>query len=482
MYLVINLGLKSIRGIIFNENGKNVYSKSFYVKTHIKNSHVEQDPNEYKIYLEKILKNLNQKKFIKKIRYISTTTSASCLLLMSKKGNLLSKTLMVLDSRTKEYAKKLNNKINKNKFDIDDQALKILWFQKNSLYKNRSKYVLNSGDYLNYLFTKKIITDKLNYKKIYNNKYKIIEKLSKTKLSKNILFPKPLEIGSILEIDKFLIKKYNFNKDIKFILTTYDAICATIGSTNSTIPFHNISEVSGTVTSVRLITNKLPKIKNKKLKISPIPFLNIYIVGTSNNLGGGMIGWIKDFFLNKINFKTIEIYFKKAQNSFIILPFIFGDRYLGIDPSNGASLFGIKRNTTIHDFIKSCILSMGFMSQRYIDDLSSEGFKIKSITLSGGLSRLTFINKIKAYIFKKNTYVCKEFESTSYGCFLLMKAKIKNIEFKELIKIIYKKKIIIKNKKNFDYEYQIFKNTLKNFIKNKNKINKNQNNNLEVCL
>ncbi len=278
MYLVINLGLKSIRGIIFNENGKNVYSKSFYVKTHIKNSHVEQDPNEYKIYLEKILKNLNQKKFIKKIRYISTTTSASCLLLMSKKGNLLSKTLMVLDSRTKEYAKKLNNKINKNKFDIDDQALKILWFQKNSLYKNRSKYVLNSGDYLNYLFTKKIITDKLNYKKIYNNKYKIIEKLSKTKLSKNILFPKPLEIGSILEIDKFLIKKYNFNKDIKFILTTYDAICATIGSTNSTIPFHNISEVSGTVTSVRLITNKLPKIKNKKLKISPIPFLNIYIV------------------------------------------------------------------------------------------------------------------------------------------------------------------------------------------------------------
>ena len=63
-----------------------------------------------------------------------------------------------------------------------------------------------------------------------------------------------------------------------------------------------------------------------------------------------------------------------------------------------------------------------------------------------------------------------------------MKAKIKNIEFKEIIKIIYKKKIIIKDKKNFDYEYQIFKNTLKNFIKNKNKFNKNQNNNLEVNL
>ena len=51
MYLVINLGLKSIRGIIFNTVGKKIYSKSFEINTFINHGFVEQSPEEYVYYL-----------------------------------------------------------------------------------------------------------------------------------------------------------------------------------------------------------------------------------------------------------------------------------------------------------------------------------------------------------------------------------------------------------------------------------------------
>ena len=79
MYLVINLGLKSIRGIIFNQNGKKIYNKSFNIKTYIKDEFVEQNPQRYKKFLEKIFIDIRDKKISKKIKYISTTTSASFL-------------------------------------------------------------------------------------------------------------------------------------------------------------------------------------------------------------------------------------------------------------------------------------------------------------------------------------------------------------------------------------------------------------------
>jgi sugar (pentulose or hexulose) kinase len=456
MYLVINLGLKSIRGIIFNKNGKKIYIKSFNIKTYIKDEFVEQNPQSYKKFLEKIFINIRDKKISKKIKYISTTTSASCLLLLNKKKKTISKSIMVLDGRTKNIADYYNKMIKSKKFSTDDQILKILWFQKKLKNKNILGHILNSGDYLNYLITNQIFTDRLNYNKIVNKKFEIIQKLNKKEIINKHFIPKPYEIGEIFELDRSLLKKYGFTTDTKFILTTYDAICATIGSANFKNPFNNISEVSGTVTSIRLITKNLPKIKNHNLKISSIPLLKIYIVGASSNLGGGLIGWIKDFFLKKVDFKILKKYYDRSKNNLIFLPFIFGDRYLEINPHNGASIFGLKRDSTIYDVVKSCILSTGFISKKYIDDLVQEGFKINTITLSGGLSRIKFINEIKSLIFKKKTFLCDEFESTSFGCFLIMKAKIEKLKFKDIIKMIKLKRIAKTKKEFFDYDYKRF--------------------------
>jgi sugar (pentulose or hexulose) kinase len=472
MYLVINLGLKSIRGIIFNTVGKKIYSKSFEINTFINHGFVEQSPEEYVYYLNKIFKDIKNKRLSKKIKFISTTTSASCLLFLNKKKKYISNIYMVLDNRVKELSEKLNTKLRSNIFNIDDQILKVLWFLKNSKKNKSLAHVLNSGDYLNFLITGQIFTDKLNFKKLINKKYNLLSKLKKTDLIKKSIFPKCHEIGTSFNIDKKFIKKYNLDINAKFILTTYDAICATIGSSNSKKPFNNISEVSGTVTSVRLITDKLKKLKNKNLKVSSIPLLGIHIIGASNNLGGGLIGWLKDFLLNKINFKSIEKYFKKSNGNLFFLPLIFGDRYLEINSDNGGVVYGLKRNSNLFDFVKAGILSAGFMSRKYMDDIAAEGFKIKSVTLSGGLTRISFINKIKAEIFAKKTFLCNEYESTAFGCFLIMMAKVNKQKFTSICKFIKTKQVTI-NKKNYEFDYKNFLKLLENY-KNSNYSIKNK--------
>ena len=157
MYLVINLGLKSIRGIIFDKNGKKIYIKSFNIKTSIKNEFVEQNPQEYKKFLEKIFEDIKNKKISKKVKYISTTTSASCLLFLNKKKQIISKSIMVLDGRTENLANHYNKMIKIKKFNTDDQILKVLWFQKKLKNQKIFGHILNSGDYLSYLITNKIL-------------------------------------------------------------------------------------------------------------------------------------------------------------------------------------------------------------------------------------------------------------------------------------------------------------------------------------
>ena len=61
MYLIVNLGLKSIRIIIFNDAGKVMYSDSFPVHTSLQGERVEQDAVEWKILLYNFLDGLEDK-------------------------------------------------------------------------------------------------------------------------------------------------------------------------------------------------------------------------------------------------------------------------------------------------------------------------------------------------------------------------------------------------------------------------------------
>ena len=90
------------------------------------------------------------------------------------------------------------------------------------------------------------------------------------------------------------------------------------------------------------------------------------------------------------------------------------------------------------------------------------GIKIKSITVSGGLSRFDIINQIKADVCNVPVNVVENFESTSLGAFMLM-TMANNVfptvegALREFVKI---RKVILPSPKNhilYEEYYSMYK-------------------------
>ena len=462
MHLVINLGLKSIRGIVYNDIGKKIISNNIEIKTYVNDNHVEQDPKEYISKLKKILDFFSKKKVTPKLNTISVTSSANCLVGLSKNLTPLTKIFTVLDSRAN------NIYIKGKELDPSHNLSKIIWQKKNNirLFK-RCKYWANSSDYLSLFFTGQLVTDNLNYNKFIFKSEKLSKKILKSNGINNINLPAKLEIGKSLDITQPIIKKYKISLKCKFIITTYDAICACLGSSNPRNIYNNASEVSGTVTSIRVICKKKPK-KSASLKVSYLPLIDRYLIGLSNNLGGGIVEWYKNFFIKKNYYQELKKSYFKGSSYFYFFPFIFGDRDMGFHQSSRGVIYGLGSNTNIHDLTKSVLDSVVFSSKYLFNRIgqNQKSIKISSVTLSGGLARLDFLNKIKAQLFGVKTYTCKDFESTSLGCLMLILASQTKKSFDEIVKIVKLKEIKPSNDISLKEKYNFFI----NFIKKNKKI------------
>ena len=463
MYLVINLGLKSIRGIVYNQLGEKIENVNFIINTKITNNFIEQNPHEYIQKLKKILLFLKKRKLTPYLRAISVTTSANCLIGLSKQFKPKTKVLTVLDFRANDlkYVKRTKDQV---LLDPSHNLSKIIWLKKKDpkIFKS-CKYWVNSSDYLVYFLTKQLFTDNLNFEKFLIKDLQVSKKILSKYGIKYLNLPTQKKIGDSINLSDFLIKNYGFSKKCKYIVTTYDAICACIGSVNSKNIYSNAAEVSGTVTSIRILSKKKPK-STDTLKVSYIPLINRYLLGLSNNLGGGIIEWYKSFFKKKNFYESLRKSYLKGKNYFYFFPFIFGDRDLGFHQTSRGIFFGLGSNNNIDDLTKSVVDSAAFTSKYLFDRIQKNRSvkKIKTVTLSGGLARLKFLNEIKSQLYGVKTYISKDFESTSLGCLILILVSHSGKKFEEIIKIIKLKKITKKKNNSIKHRYNFFINFLKN--------------------
>lgn len=136
--MVINMGLKSIRCIIFNQNGVKLGSYAIAINTAINDYCVEQDPNEWWEKAKLVMANSLKEAGKPYIDFITVTSSASCLVCVDKNGNALQRAYMVSDKRAEEEAKEIKstreftNIYNETGVDISSSLMlpKILWVKR----------------------------------------------------------------------------------------------------------------------------------------------------------------------------------------------------------------------------------------------------------------------------------------------------------------------------------------------------------------
>ena len=108
MILVINLGLKSIRAILFGQDGKRVSTAARNINSRLSGSRVEQDANEWRdlmyVVIDEALDRLDTKDVI---THVTVSCSASCLVPVDSNLNPTSRVIMVSDRRATEQGARI---------------------------------------------------------------------------------------------------------------------------------------------------------------------------------------------------------------------------------------------------------------------------------------------------------------------------------------------------------------------------------------
>ncbi len=434
--LVINLGMKSIRSIIFDYFGNKLGSSSRAIETYLNEEYVLQDPSEWwekaAVVVSESMTDLDKED----VDYLTVTASSSCLLCIDRDGNELDKCIMVSDKRAKEQAERLKEDVEfvkiRDKFGIKSDASlmipRIMWIKENEPEKYEKTYkFLSPNDYVIGKMTGKYVTDIFNAQKYYydtdDNEYPL-ELLRSLDIEKGKL-PEVCEPGTEIGfISDNAAEWLGLSTKTKVVLSSYDAICSFFGSGVS--EEGDSSDVSGTVTVFRTLTYKESGFRSDKVYITPYRSKKMQIVGGSNNMGGGLIEWVKQcYYINELYpYEIMEKDAREAQlgaGGLIFIPYLLGERAPIWNSNARGVFFGLERTHTRKEMTRAVFESAGYIVMDMISAVEAvdKDIKVGSIRTSGGLSRLGFISQLKADITGKEIQVLSEFETTATGAAMM---------------------------------------------------------------
>ena len=479
--LVLNMGMKSIRCIIFDSEGNKLASSALPIKSAINDNLVEQDPNEWWEKGLQVMKNACYDAKLKHIDYMTVTTSASCLVCINKKGETVGRAIMVSDKRATKEVEYIND-LKEFKTVLKDTGLsisvslllpKILWIKNNRKEEFDSiDSFLTSNDFLLFKMCGEKVTDYLNAAKYHYDIKKETyptELLNKLGIDENKL-PKVVNTGvSIGAINKEVAKEIGVDDKTEIVITSYDAICSFVGSGVS--EEGDTVDVSGTVTVFRTLSKKNNILDSKKIYNVPFKQDNFSIVGGSNNLGGGLIEWVKQCYYTgeQYPYEVMEMDASESTigaRGVIFLPYLLGERAPIWNDSARGVFFGLERMHTRKDMTRAVFESAAFIDKTMVEAIEETGVNVGTVRLSGGLARTNLVSQIKADVLGKDVLVLSEFETTSSGAAIMVlhgQGVYKTL--KEAAEKFISIRMVIKpneaNHKKYGYIYELFKETYK---------------------
>ncbi|MEM3678099.1 MAG: FGGY-family carbohydrate kinase [Candidatus Bathyarchaeia archaeon] len=423
--LVINLGFRSIRAIVFDSDGKVIASSSRKVETFLSSEYVEQDPVEWWGKGSECLREVIDK--AGDIDFITVTASAACVTPVDEEANPTMRTILVSDKRADKEASHISGLKSFKRLGYEASAYytipRILWIKRNrpEVYEKTFKF-LSPNDFFIAKLTGSFAIDELNATKYYTVGGEYPGELLRDLEIDVGKLPEIKPIGYTIKVSDEFAEAFHLNRDVPVVVTTYDAICAFFGS--GVRDEGDACDISGTVTSVRVLTRR--DIRPGESRIFQLRYKDWNIVGGSNNLGGGLIEWLLNNFYTGHTYDDLEKLsdISAAASGLIFLPYLMGERAPLWDDKVRGCLLGIERFHSKDDMARAVLESTGFVLRSLIEAIEENGIQVNRIYASGGLARIDLINQIKADITGKRIYRLKEAESTALGAYCLARGAL----------------------------------------------------------
>jgi sugar (pentulose or hexulose) kinase len=440
-YLVVNLGLRSNRVIIFDESGEKVAENSRQLQTRVSADKVEQDPEQWWALTSELISSLD-KRIRDSVRYLTVTSSSCNLVCSDEAGQAVSDALLVSDKRSKHQAERfaqdeqLEYVFQQSNFSASPSYMfpKIYWLAENEpAVFDRTDVFGSSNSYLTQKFTTRSVTDYLDAEKFYYDRdtgypSDLLDRLDLTERNFPDVVPVGTDIGTI---SPEVAAELGLPSDVSFIVTTYDALAAFWGS--GAVSKGDGANVCGTSSSLR---TAMPDSANldlsgSKIKAQYFSRAGTLAVGASNSLEGGLLEWAKSNFYADSD-KTDNAVFDQMEsdatesapgaNGLLFLPYLLGERAPFDDPDARGMLFGLERKHDRSDIIRSIFDSIGFLTRHMIEKIEDEGAEVNRLKAAGGLIRRKLACQIKADATGKPVILVDELESTALGCMIITKS------------------------------------------------------------
>lgn len=240
--LVLNMGMKSIRSIIFDEEGNKLASSALPIVTSLRGEMVTQSPTEWWSKACEVIRETLSEAGDVSIDYLTVTSSSSCLVCVDRSGRELLPCMMVSDRRAKGESDfimatpSFPSVKERTGLGMDASLLlpKALWLKNHEkgIYGKVDKF-LSPNDYLIMKFTGKYVTDYMNAQKWHydtEKKQYPLSLLEEIGISPDLL-PEVVNPGTCVgTVSKTAAEETGLTTGTQVIASTYDAICSFVGS------------------------------------------------------------------------------------------------------------------------------------------------------------------------------------------------------------------------------------------------------------
>jgi xylulokinase len=431
--MVLNLGLKSMRAAVFGPAGERRAIAYRPIATSLAEGRVEQDPNEWWATGEEVMAEALAQVDAMEVSAITVTASAGCLVPIDAACRPIGPAIMISDVRAAAQAEQIGGQPifrelarPQRRVTADLMLPKIMWLRDHEPERfAATRWFVSPNDFLVARLTGEVATDPMNASKYLHglggDGYPGAL-LSAIGLDPDSLPPVTNE-GPGLPLRRELADRFGLPAGCRVVLSTYDAICAVYGAGVSVSG--EACDVSGTVTSFRAVTDLELRDPAGRLFSAPHVRPGLFLIGGSNNLGGGAIEWVKQL-LYEVEADPYAAMDRDAADpppgaaGITFLPYLLGERAPVWDPSARAVFFGLGRNHRRSDLLRAVFEGVGYSVLDIAERLRELGVRIERVVASGGLARIEPILQIKADMLGVPLTVASELESTALGAAILV--------------------------------------------------------------
>ncbi len=362
---------------------------------------------------------------------------------VDRNGNVLGNSMIYIDSRGAEEAKRLEEKLGYDRIlGITGVAAhpmyslpKIMWLKRHmpEAYRNAWKYLLYA-DFILFKLGARPHTDyslaarTMGFDVVGKKWSEELMDCAELDLNK---FGEPVQAGAIVgEIPARLADELGLPRGVLLVAGGHDQPCAALGA--GAIRSNIASDGMGTTECITPAFDR-PVISRAMAACGfacvPHVIRDMYVTCAFSFTSGSMLKWFRDAFAyeekaesRKTGKDAYEILIEKAANAntnVLVLPHFAGAATPYMDPNARGVVLGLGINTTKEEIFKAILEGITFEMMVNLECLEKAGVAVNELRVSGGLAKSDYMLQLKADMMGKKIVSLNASEAGTVGVAVL---------------------------------------------------------------